>query len=745
VGRQIKFAIAATAAVLGSSGAALAQSTAPTDQSAIAQGSELEEIHVFAQKRNESLQSVPIAVTAVNPTDVSNLRLTTTNDLQQIVPNLTIGSVYAGVVPQITMRGVGVNDGVQTTAPSVGTYIDQVYVADTAAAVLETMDIGRIEVLRGPQGTLYGKNTNGGAINFYTARPTNDYQGEVDVEAGNYSERSGSAFLSGPILGPELTGRISGYYMDHSGYGVDLAPGPVQYGADQLWAEHDYAVRGELLYKPMDNMQWLLIGAQAENYISYGWPVLGLRNPANPAVDCANPFSGTCVDALGEHVYGTVSPYSTIQKGLSYTRPDTTFGSLQGTWTLDSIELTSVTGYIHNHTRQYDYSASDYVGLGLFNFDQNKHSDEYSEEFRVASVGQQVLNWTTGAYFQTFSRSIPVTYLQSGTPGTTLTLSTTESYAGFGQVDYNVTSQLSLTGGLRYSDTHLSAQNTNLGDLSNQAYHSWGSLGGRLSAQYKFTDSILAYASFNRGFKEGTISEGIYGTAKPPKPSYIKPETIDAYEVGFKSDLSRQYRLNGDIFYNKLKDMQVAGTDPANFNFPTVTNAARATTYGAELEATARPVPDLLLSANYGYLHAVFIDYYVLSVFSPAPDFPATLINASGKPIPLSPTNTFSAQAEYTIHLGDSTLAPRLSYSYKSTQTFTPEGANPQAAQSPYGLLGAGLKYDSADHLEVDVWGRNLTNKAYLIDSQPGDSFNGTDFLTYGQPRMYGVTLRKKF
>jgi iron complex outermembrane receptor protein len=744
VGRQLNIAIAATAAVLGSSSASLAQSAAPVDQGSTSSG-ELAEIQVFAQKRTESLQEVPIAVTAVSAADVNNLRLSSTNDLQQITPNLTIGSVYQGVVPQLTLRGVGVNDGIQTTAPSVGTYIDQVYVADSAAAVLETVDIGRIEVLRGPQGTLYGKNTNGGAINFYTARPTDDFQGEMDVEAGNYDERSALATVSGPIVGQELTGRITGYYKDRSGYGVELAPGPVDYSADQLWAEHDYAVRGELLYKPIENMQWLLIGAQAENYISYGWPILGLRNPANPAVDCANPFSGTCVDALGEHVYGTVSPYSTIQKGLSYTRPDTTFGSLQGTYTLDSIELTSITGYIHNHTRQFDYGASDYVGSGLFNFDQDKHSDEYSEEFRVASAGHQQFNWTTGLYYQTFTRSIPVVYSFSGSPGTTSSISTTESYAAFGQADYDVTSKLTLTFGLRYSDESLTSSSTNLGGFTSDGSHSWGSVGGRLSAQYHVTDSTLGYVSYNRGFKEGTLSAGIYGTAKPAVYSVIKPEYIDTYEMGIKSDISRQFRVNGDIFYNKLKDMQVAGTDPANFNFPTVTNAARATTYGAELELTAKPTPDLLLSANYGYLHAVFIEYYVLSVFSPAPDFPATLVNASGKPVPLSPTNTFSAQAEYTLHWGDSTIAPRLNYSYKSTQTFTPEGANPQGSQSGYGLLGAGLKYDSADHFEVDVWGRNLTNKAYLVDAQPGDSFNGGNFLTYGQPRMYGVTLRKKF
>ena len=745
MGRQIKSVFAATAAFLGASSGSIAQSTSANDPTLSAPSSELAEIQVFAQKRNESLQEVPIAVTAVSAADINNLRLTNTNDLQEITPNLTVGSVYQGVVPQLTLRGVGVNDGLQTTAPSVGTYIDQVYVADSAAAVLETVDVGRIEVLRGPQGTLYGKNTNGGAINFYTQRPTDEYQGEVDVEAGNYSERSASAFLSGPILGPELTGRVAAYYKDHSGYGVDLAPGPVEYSPSDLWAEHDYAVRAELLYKPLDNMQWLLIAAQAEDYISYGWPLLGLRNPANPAVDCANPFSGACVDALGEHVYGTVSPYSTIQKQISYTRPDTTFGSLQGIWTLGDIELTSITGYIHNHTRQFDYSASDYIGLGLFNFDQDKHSDEYSEEFRVASVGHQQFNWTTGLYFQTFTRSIPVYYTSSGVPSTTSGISTTESYAGFGQVDYDVTSKLTLTGGLRYSDTALTSSSTNFGGFTTDASHSWGSVGGRLSAQYHITDSTLGYVSYNRGFKEGTITEGIYGTAKAAKPSYIKPEYIDTYELGFKSDISRQYRINGDIFYNKLKDMQVAGTDPTNFNFPTLTNAGRATTYGAELEATARPTPDLLLSANYGYLHAVFTEFYVLSVYSPAPNFPSILVNAAGKPIPLSPTNTVSAQAEYTIHFGDSTIAPRLNYSYKSTQTFTPEGANPQGSQAGYGLLGGGLKYDTTDHLEIDVWGRNLTNKAYLVDAQPADSFNGTNFLTYGTPRMYGVTVRKKF
>lgn len=745
--KHIFYVSTAFAMLCATAGLGQAQTPNPaaTDTAGTSDSEGLAEIVVFAQKRNESLQNVPIAVTAVTPADIDNLKLYNTTELQEITPNLTIGSVYQGVVPQLSLRGVGVNDGIETTTPSVGTYIDQVYIADSAAAVLETFDVNRIEVLRGPQGTLYGRNTNGGAINFYTQRPTDDFQGEVDLEAGNYAERSGSAFLSGPIAGPDLTGRISVYYREHDGYGVDLAPGPVQYSPDQLWAENNYGVRGELLYKPSDDMQWLFIAMNGQNKITYGWPVLGLRNPANPTLDCANPFSGQCVDALGEHVYGTVSPYSTIQKGLSYTIPTTTFASAQGTWTLGSVELTSVTGYIYNHTNQFDWSASDYVGLGLFNFDQDKHSSEYSEEFRVASAGHQRFNWTTGLYYSTDTLTIPTTYSQSGAPGTTNVDRTTDNYAVFAQSDFAFTSQLTLITGLRYSYSSLSDASTNLGNLATNATDHWGSIGARGSLEYHLTDSTLTYASYNRGFKEGNITVGIYGVKKPGKPSFINPEFIDAYEVGFKSDITRQIRINGDVFYNKLKDMQVAGTDPTNFNFPTVTNAARATTYGVELEAMARPVPDLVLSANYGYLHAYFNDYYVLSVFSPAPNFPSILVNASGKPIPLSPANTVSAQAEYTFHIASIAVAPRVNYSYKSEQAFTPEGYNPQASQPGYGLLGAGLKFDTESHLEIDMWGRNLTNKAYLVDSQPGDSFNGTDFLTYGTPRMYGVTLRKKF
>jgi iron complex outermembrane receptor protein len=723
----------------------LAQSNPPTTSSPVGQNddtTELQEIQVFAQKRTESLQNVPIAVTAVSAAAVGDLRLDTTNNLQEVVPNLTIGSVYAGVVPQLTMRGVGVNDGLQTTSPSVGTYIDQVYIEDSAAAVLETFGVDRIEVLRGPQGTLYGRNPNGGAINFYTQHPTNDFQGEVVAEAGNYDEHSGSGSVSGPLFGSTLTGIVSAYYKDRNGYGVDLAPGPTYYTSDQLWAEKDYDVRTELLFKPFDDMQWLVIAAKGQNKITYGWPVIGLRNPANPAVDCANPFSTTapCVDALGEHVYGAVSPYSTIQKGLSYTIPTTTFGSLQGTWTLDPVELTSITGYVHNSTAFFDWAASDYVGLGLYNFSQPKHSDEFSEEFRVASKGNERFNYTTGLYASTFTLVVPQYFSESGALSNSYGERTSTNYAAFGQADYAITSKFTVTGGLRYSKSDLDTGTIGLNGKHHAGSDEWGSIGGRASLQYHLTDATLGYVSFNHGFKEGNVN------IVAGKASFIQPETINTYELGIKSDITRQFRVDGDIFLNKLSNMQVAGVDPNFYNFPIISNAAKATTYGLELEATARPLPDLNLSANYGYLHAVFDDYYVLSVFAPAPNFPGVLVNASGNPIPLAPRNTLSLQAEYTIHLASyGSIAPRINYSFKSEQAFTAEGFNPEASQKGYGLLGAGLKYASADRLEIDLWGRNLTNKAYLVDVQPSDSFNGTTFPTYGQPRMYGVTLTKKF
>ena len=411
------------------------------------------------------------------------------------------------------------------------------------------------------------------------------------------------------------------------------------------------------------------------------------------------------------------------------------------------MALTSVTGYIHTHIRLIDDGAADNVGPGdLFYFDQNKGSLSYSEEFRIASVGKQRLNWTTGLYWSTEANGIPTNYEFSGSLSNSRIKRTTDSYALFGQGDFAITDTLKMTAGLRYSDSRLSDDSTNLGGLTTKASDSWNSVGGRLSLEQKFTDSTLGYVSYNRGFKEGNINIGIYGVKKPGKPAYVNPEFIDAFEVGIKSDVSRTLRVNADVFYNKLKDMQVAGTDPDNFNFPTVTNAAKATTYGVELEVTARPVPDMSISANYGYLHAVFDTFYVLSVFGGPPNFASPLVNASGRQIPLSPSNTFSVQTDYLFHLGNAgTVTPSLNYSYKSTQNFTPEGYNPRASQDGYGLLGAGLRYNSPGTFEVDLWGRNLTNKAYLLDSQPGDSFNGADFITYGQPRMYGVTLSKKF
>jgi iron complex outermembrane receptor protein len=310
-----------------------------------------------------------------------------------------------------------------------------------------------------------------------------------------------------------------------------------------VWAEHDYGVRASLSYKPTDKSEWLLTAVNGRNRVSYGWPMHGLRDPNNLANDCADPYTDTCVDALGERVYGFTHPYSTIQDKLSSTTIDTTMATLQGTWTLNSVALTSVTGFIHTHIRLTDDGASDYVGPGdIFFFDQNKHTDQSSEEFRVASIGSQRFNWTTGLFWSTDKFHGPTAYEFSLSPGTTNVTRTTDSYAVFAQSDYAFTPSVKLTTGLRYSKSKLSVSSTNLGGFFNSASDSWGSVGGRLALEKRLSDATLAYISYNRGFKEGNVNIGIYGSARPGRVSTIKPELIDALELGLKSDINRRLR-----------------------------------------------------------------------------------------------------------------------------------------------------------------------------------------------------------
>jgi iron complex outermembrane recepter protein len=705
---------------------AAAEQTAPARASSTA----IESVVVTAQRVEQNLQEVPIAVSAYGEETLWVNRMTTMVDIAQRTPSFTATEVNPGE-PNLAIRGIG-TEGINANAggdPSVALFVDGVYIARGGAAPLDLYDLERVEVLRGPQGTLFGKNVVGGAVSFTSRKPAFDDDFlEMAGTFGNYDRiellgRFNRAFSSSFAVSGAVNSR------QRDGFTVNETTG------NRVDDEKSAGGRLSLRYAPSDVFD-LVVTLDHINQDQNGQP----RDN-----DCDATFNN------GVHCVGVnPNPRRVNAERDGYLRREVTGISANVDYLTQWGTLTSVTAY-----RRADYGHADEffsnpinppTQIGSFN-ENVEESRQFSQEFRLAfDAMDQRLHGVAGVYYL-FENIERTEFLWQDFPVPAVTgvgafpqeVDAT-SVAVFGQVDYDVTDQLTLTVGARMTweekDTELAGvllEGPGLPpplaeEFAISADENWRAFTPRLAVSYRINDDAMVYASAARGFKSGGF-QGTAGTGASAEIPY-DPEFAWSYEVGAKTQwLGDSLRLNVAAFFIDYDDLQVAQLVP--LCCIVIGNAATAEIRGVEVEALYRPLPGLDLNASYSWLDAEFTDF----ADGATADF-------TGNTLQRAPRHKFNFGGQYEWPVGDlGTLMARVDWTRQSRIFF--EASNiPMEIQDRYDVVDARLALRAHDDAwEVAVWGKNLDDaliKTHIVAFAPFQQ----ELNTYQPPRSYGVTLR---
>lgn len=698
----------------------------------------IEEVIVTAQKREQSLQEVPIAVTAFSQESLQQNGVVDITDIQKLTPNTTL-QTSRGTNSTLTafIRGIGQQDPLWGFEPGVGIYVDDVYIARPQGAIMDLLDISSIEVLRGPQGTLYGKNTIGGAVKYTTSRLDDEASFSLGATLGQYSQRDLRVSASSPLTDNLRIGAaIASFNRD--GYGTNLTDGEDQYNKDVL------AARVVLEYDP------------SESFF--------VRFSADSTQDDSNPKHGHRFAAGlgGEPVLPSV--YDTESNMPSENSVETSGMSLVMDWDVsDMVQLKSVTAYREGTTE----TVIDFDSVNRPDFDVPAYyeDDQLSQEFQM-NLATENSHLVAGIYYYTGTASgafdAVLGYL-SAIGGLTQHVAgsvDTDSFSVYGHYDYALTDALTLNVGGRYTKddkaadvykanhfgvytpmfAHYWSGNAQyptaasptpfavLTDYSND--DSWSKFTPRLGLDYQISDDLMVYASYSSGFKSGGFDMRGDASVNPETVEGFDPETVDTIEMGWKADLfDNRMRLNGSIFRADYTDMQVTTqTLVAGGGFASaVLNAGESRIQGIELETSIAFTESLSLNATYGYVDAEFIE------------FNSGGVNIADQlSMQNTPDTTAMVQLNWSMPLFGGELVTVPSWSYRAdTQIFERPGLLDQEA---YSLVDLTMTYYSAnENWRVSLLGKNLADETYRI---AGYSFGGAfDTGFYGAPRTVAVSF----
>ena len=709
----------------------------------------VEELVVTARRREESLKDVPVAVTAVTAERLSLIGATDITTMQQTTPNLTVQVARGSNSTLISfIRGIGQQDPLWGFEPGVGLYIDDVYVARPQAAVLDIFDIQRLEVLRGPQGTLYGRNTIGGAIKYVTAKIGDDREFKIKAIGGSYDEFDVVASAKGKLtdtLGLGLTFA----HFGHDGYGKNLNTGADQYDKDVD------AGRVTLEWAPSDRVFF--------------------RLAADSVLDKSNPRHGhrevQALNAAGQPIAGGApldDVYDTRAGSGDKNKVEARGVSLLGEWDVnDAIKLKSITAYRSGETNgTIDF---DELPAAILDVPAHYNDHQFTQELQLLYTTDKVqavgglfyLNATAAGAFDTVLSQANLTIATAG-------FVDTESWSGYADVSYNVTEALRISVGGRYTRDEKtgSVYRQNFTGLISPLFGNRTAVPGlvrsnftnkktfekftpRVSVSYDVNPDITGYASFSQGFKSGGFDMRADAILTPTSVNGYEPESVDSYEAGLKGYFfDRRLSLNTAVFYAKYKDQQITQQTPVGASIASqVLNVGQSHMSGVEVEGVANLLPNLTANFSLGYIKAEFDEYRALDLTSVPPvvrDF------ADVRVFQNTPEWTGSFSFTYTADLGDHgrvTFTPSASYRDSFHMFEIPSSLD----QGSYWLLDASLVWTSADdRYRVGLHGKNLGDETYRIGGYnfpqtAGVLFGNSVSAFYGPPRTILLSLEAKF
>ncbi|MFK7977221.1 MAG: TonB-dependent receptor [Halioglobus sp.] len=699
----------------------------------------LEEVLVTAQKRESSLQDTPISIAAFSNADVEKLGISNLHDIASSVPNLDIRqTTNSSAGARVYIRGIGVNDHVVTLDGAVGIYMDGVYLARNTGLSFEVADIERIEVLRGPQGSLWGRNTTGGAINFISKLPTGEFGFKQTLDIGNYDHVRINSQIEAPIT-DELAAKLSLLYEDKDGWVQNRAEG-VDFGDKE-----NLGARLALSWQPSDQIQvdYAYDYSQSDfgsNYYQNGTPF----NDAFAGV----PFSRSRQENASPSVPYQESDYQ-IQGH-----------SLTVLWDLGpSTQLKSISSYRDMEQHNYTDNGANAFSTRIFSNDPfDIDQSQVSQEIQIlGSAFDDALQYTAGLYY--FREDAE----ESNADFVSLT-STFEfqiydrnlkaensAWAAYGEATWTPESfsQLHLTAGLRYSvdereiqisDNVLEVQSP---DSAGGARDEWNNLSPSFVLAYDLSDHSNAYVKYVHGYRTGGFN-GRAGTVREAiKP--VDEENLVSYELGLKSEwFDRRLRVNAAVFLSDYEDVQLSLVDNDPDAPPGAVariNAGEAELSGIELDVTAALSDSLRVHLSYAYLDSEFVE--VIDPISGDDISDIYLLVAA-------PENSYNVDIDYSVgEFKWGNLSANLNYGWRDTREIRPTELEIGDPLKSYGLLNARLSltdvaFSGGGSLGFALWIKNLTDEEYQLDGFGLPTTDST-LLTYGEPRTYGVQLSYTF
>ncbi len=737
--------------------AAIATLMAPLTLAESADDSGLEEVVVTAQKREQNLQDVPVAITAINAEDITDRKIADISDVGSTAPNVQIAPSPGGSTgATIAIRGAASINPAATWEPSVGLYMDGVFIAKNVGGIFDVAELSAIEILRGPQGTLYGKNTTGGAINLVTRKPYEEFGAKVKAGAGNYGYTEWGGTVDSGLIADKATFMLSYTKRDRDGFYDNEAPNAK---IDEFKKLDTQALLFKASVDATDqlNLTYTLDFAERDNTVAFGQPERLDDNGNLPEPN-----------RLGEGSIG----------GAGYETSEVSGHNVVATFDInDSMTVKSISAYREMSFNDYnDYDgrietpATALADFPKFETERDIEQSQMSQEFQLIGESNQI-NYIAGLFYFSDEVDIKNPYFRnvSGTPETVEHFYGVEStsYAVFGQADWMATDSLTFTLGGRFTSeektSYVEHPNTTfapdgLGGVNRiDAFSStgnsetWSNFSPMLVVSYAINDELTAYVKGSQGWRSGGFNAEAATIEQAETP--YEEETTTSYEVGFKSrsDDSR-IAYNLAIFRNDIKDMQLSDYDFTT-GYSKIENAGEAQITGLELEVELLLTEGLTATLSHGYMNAKYTDF-VSPITGEQLKDTATFA--------YTPESKSALALTYFRDLGFGELKVNTDYSYTSDQVFYRQYGSSNVTKSPaYALLNgrialANISTTGTQTIDVGIWGKNLTAEAYRVNGIPGygDAFNGPGgpgilaghgINYYGDPRTFGMDLTYNF
>ncbi|MFL6603460.1 MAG: TonB-dependent receptor [Steroidobacteraceae bacterium] len=743
---------------------------------------DLDVIVVTARKREERSQDVPISIIALGGKQLERSHSYLPAEIVQSIPNMQLQLVNPRQTA-FSIRGLGSNPASEGLETSVGLYLDGVYISRPGMLTSDLYDIEQITVLRGPQGTVFGKNTTAGALSINTRKPERTFHSDVELSAGNFGLTQVRGSITGP-LGTGFSGRLSGFYTGRDGTIENIGTGSA------LNNQNKTAARAQIYYQPSGALNLCLIADFSHQQEKSGAHVL-----VDPGLTLANGSTRPNDILIRAARFGYTPTFDPFLRRVNMDQRSaietTSVGtSLEANWSFAGYTLTSISAW-----RRWEFFPSndmDYLPLDIQrSTGSNIWNRQLSQEFRIASPLHRTVDFVAGVFlygqrletatipgatygtdaakFYSQPTLILPAYALAGVTSSTHANADTDSQSVFGQIAWHVHDRWDLTAGGRSNWDHKVAvvnRNRSGGSVLNPAdpyfaaavaarnqlapgnagaesSSSGNTLSGSLSLSYRPTDALLLYSSLSRGVKAAGLNTSILPAAVDP---IIKPEVVNNIELGVKSAfLNQSLEINGSLFWANIRNYQTTVRDRlliASY----LANAQSARTRGAEIELRWAVLDGLHLASAVAYDEAIYTSFHSAPCGTEWTGL-ATTCDLTGKPISAAPRWSGDVLGEYTRRLTASLLGNAgIEYTFRASEYYSSDDSAYSVIHG-YGLVNLHVSVGStSDRWQLSFWTRNVLDKEYFTALSVGGAF-GAGYVggVVGDPRMYGATLRLQF